>query len=104
MPHFDQRHGRILRTETSRTCKSISSGKSSGAKNRRKRREGQTDGLRDRFLQDQLLSECKEALQAKMVRPLQGAGLNPRPTALEQVEELGDPREMRFLEHHVNPF
>jgi hypothetical protein len=33
-------------------------------------------------LQDQLLSECKEALQTKMVRPLQRAGLNVRPIAL----------------------
>jgi len=31
--------------------------------------------MRDRFLQDQLLPQCKEALSAKMVRVLQGASL-----------------------------
>jgi hypothetical protein len=70
MPHVDQRDGWILRAEAGRACQSISGGKSGCTKNRCKRRQGQADGLRHRLLQDQLLAERKEALQAKMVRPL----------------------------------
>jgi hypothetical protein len=70
VPHLDQREGRILRAKADRTSQSIPGGKSGGAKNRCKRRQGQADGLCHRLLQNQLLSECKKALQAKMVRPL----------------------------------
>jgi hypothetical protein len=75
MPREHQRRGWGLRTAAGRTGKPFSGGKGGGAQNRFKRWQRQIDGVRDRLLQDQLLTQCEETLPAKMVRVLQGARL-----------------------------
>jgi hypothetical protein len=69
MPRHCQRPRWVLRAEAGRSSQPISSSKGRSTQDQPER-EQWLDGVRNQFLQDQLLSQRKEAIQTKMVQKL----------------------------------